>query len=85
MAQLLVRNLEDDVKARLRVLAAQHGRSMDEEARAILRQAVAVSTRPRVGLGTEIAALFKGTGLRDEEQIPEIHGDFIKPWTFDDC
>ena len=40
MAQLLVRNLDDDVKARLRVLAAEHGRSMEEEVRVILRQAV---------------------------------------------
>jgi plasmid stability protein len=40
MAQLLVRNLDEDVKARLRVLAAEHGRSMEDEVRAILRQAV---------------------------------------------
>ena len=85
MAQLLVRNLDDDVKAKLRVLAAQHGRSMEEEVRAILRQAVAVSARPRGGLGTEIAALFKGIGLRDGEQIPEIGGEVIEPWTFDEC
>ena len=40
MAQLLVRNLDDDVKARLRVRAAEHGRSMTDEVRVILRQAV---------------------------------------------
>ena len=37
MARLVVRNLEADVKARLRVLAATHGRSMEKEVRAILR------------------------------------------------
>jgi len=40
MASLTIRNLEDGVKARLRVQAARHGRSMEEEARSILRQAV---------------------------------------------
>ena len=84
MAQLLVRNLDDDVKARLRVRAAEHGRSMEEEVRVILRQAVE-SERPKLGLGTEIAALFKGFGLRDGEEIPELRGAIIKPWRFDDC
>jgi len=65
MAQILVRNLEDDVKARLRVLAAEHGRSMEEEVRVILRQAVSGSPNPRRGLGSEIAARFNESGLQD--------------------
>jgi plasmid stability protein len=85
MAQLLVRNLDDDVKARLRVLAAEHGRSMEEEVRVILRQAVISPPRPSGGLGSEIAALFKDDGLREGEEIPELRGEFIKPWNFDDC
>lgn len=40
MATLTIRNLPDDVKERLRVRAAQHGRSMQEEARVILERAV---------------------------------------------
>jgi antitoxin FitA len=40
MASLTIRNLDDGVKERLRVRAAQHGRSMEEEARLILNQAV---------------------------------------------
>ncbi|MFT3729510.1 MAG: hypothetical protein QM759_16930 [Terricaulis sp.] len=36
MASLLIRKLDDDVKARLRVRAAKAGRSMEEEARLIL-------------------------------------------------
>jgi plasmid stability protein len=71
MAQLLVRNLDDDVKARLRIPAARHGRSMEEEVRAILRQAVTPPSPPRGGLGTEIAALFKKNGLHDGEEITE--------------
>ncbi len=40
MASLTIRNLEDDTKERLRVRAALQGRSMEEEARIILRRAV---------------------------------------------
>ena len=40
MASITVRNLDDDVKTRLRVRAAEHHRSMGEEARIILRDAV---------------------------------------------
>ncbi len=84
MAQILVRNLDDDVKARLRILAAEHGHSMEEEVRTILRQAVGAA-RPKAGLGTEIAALFKENGLREGEEFPEMRGEIIKPWRFDDC
>lgn len=41
MATLTVRDLDDSVRDRLRVRAAQHGRSMEAEARAILTEAVA--------------------------------------------
>ena len=40
MASITIRNLDDDVKSRLRVRAAGNGRSMEEEARLILRDAV---------------------------------------------
>ena len=40
MASITIRNLDDDVKPRLRVRAANYGRSMEEEARLILREAV---------------------------------------------
>jgi plasmid stability protein len=38
MGSLLIRNLDDRLKARLRVRAAEQGRSMEEEARRILRR-----------------------------------------------
>ncbi len=41
MASITIRNLEEDLKSRLRVRAARHGRSMEEEARHILRSALA--------------------------------------------
>lgn len=40
MASLLVRNLEEGIKARLRMRAAKNGHSMEEEVRHILRDAV---------------------------------------------
>ena len=40
MASITIRNLDDDVKTHLRVRAAERGRSMEEEARLILREAV---------------------------------------------
>ena len=40
MASITIRNLDDDVKTRLRLRAADHGRSMEQEARLILRDAV---------------------------------------------
>lgn len=82
MAQLVVRNLDEDVKVKLRRRAAAHGRSMEEEVRAILRDAVKDS-RPKAGLGTRIAARFAGIGLREGEEIPELRGYPIKPATFD--
>lgn len=40
MASITIRNLDDGVKTKLRVRAATNGRSMEEEARIILREAV---------------------------------------------
>lgn len=72
MAQILIRDLENQVKARLQRLAKKHGRSMEEEAREILRNALRDERTPSTGLGTEIAALFRGKGL--QEDIPELRG-----------
>lgn len=44
MATMTIRNIDDQLKARLRVQAAMHGRSMEDEARDILR--AALSTEP---------------------------------------
>ncbi len=40
MASITIRRLDEKTKARLRVRAAQHGRSMEEEARTLLRLAL---------------------------------------------
>ncbi|MBV8139408.1 MAG: plasmid stabilization protein [Deltaproteobacteria bacterium] len=45
MPSITIRDLESNVKDRLRLRAARHGRSMEEEARDILRAALAEKTR----------------------------------------
>jgi plasmid stability protein len=52
MAQLLVRHLEDDVKAKLQRRARRHGHSTEEEVREILRNAVRDEDGARVPLGS---------------------------------
>ncbi len=69
MAQLVVRNLEDEVKTQLRQRAARHGRNMEEEVREILRAAANTEETNSGGLGSEIVAMFSGQGLGFE--LPE--------------
>jgi len=46
MGSLTVRNIEDEVKAAIRMRAARHGVSMESEVRDILRQAARETLRP---------------------------------------
>ncbi|WP_419950355.1 FitA-like ribbon-helix-helix domain-containing protein [Candidatus Palauibacter sp.] len=62
MASITIRNLGDGVKHRLRIRAAKHGRSVEEEARVILRAAVEPEEMSAKGLGTAIHELFKPFG-----------------------
>ncbi len=72
MAQLVVRNIENEVKAKLQRRAKRHGRSMEEEVREILRDAAKSDSASRKGLGTEIASLFRKVGLKPGEEIQEL-------------
>jgi plasmid stability protein len=71
MAQFIVRNLENDVKERLKRRAAQHKRSMEEEVRHILRDAVKQQNQLVSKLGSRIAARFAKAGLTTD--LPELH------------
>jgi plasmid stability protein len=79
MAQLVVRNLDDDVKVKLQQRARQHGRSTEEEVREILRNAVRSEQRSEP-LGRRLRALFADIGL--EEDIPEWRGQPAQPAEF---
>jgi plasmid stability protein len=61
LASITIRNLDDALKRRLRVRAAEHGRSMEEEARQILRQVVGHRSSP-VNLGQAIHDRFVPLG-----------------------
>jgi plasmid stability protein len=82
MAQIIVRDLEEDVKQRLKRRAQRHGRSMEDEIRHILRDAAKQPARPAAGLGTRIVELFSETGF--ELEIPELRGAAAKPAEFEE-
>lgn len=63
MAQVIVRNIEDDVKMAIKQRASLHGWSMEEEVRYILRQAVNDESAVTGQLGSRIAARFADVGL----------------------
>jgi len=81
VAQVIVRNLDEELKRRLKRRAVRNGHSMEEEIREILRDAVKDDTRRRAGFGTEAVKLFRGIGLT--EPIRELRGYTIKPPKFD--
>jgi plasmid stability protein len=63
MANITVRGLDEKVKARLRIRAARHGRSMEAEVRAILQDALREpENAPVTGLGSRINARFAALG-----------------------
>lgn len=77
MAQLLVRNLDEHVKAKLQRRARKHGRSTEEEVRDILRVAVNDEAAPRRPLGSRFKARFARIGL--ERDIEELRGQPARP------
>ncbi len=80
MASITIRNLDDDVKTRLRVRAADNGRSMEEEARLILGKAVEPKMAHR-NLASAIRARITLLGGVDLELPPR--GPGREPPSFD--
>lgn len=80
MAQLVVRNLDDDIKSKLQRRARRHGRSTEEEVREILRNAVRDDRQPAEPLGQRLRALFADVGL--EEDVAELRGQPARPADF---
>lgn len=81
MAQILIRQLDEDVKARLQRRARRHGRSTEEEVREILRNAVRDEEQAPARLGSRITARFAGIGL--DEEIVELRGQPVRPARFE--
>lgn len=76
VAVMTIRNIDDTIKNRLRVRAAINGRSMEDEARDILRSALSVEiARPR-NLGQAIHERFRAVGGVD---LPASKREPIRP------
>ena len=85
MSSITVRNLDESIKASLRVRAARHGWSMEQEVRSILQNTLAADTGPASGLefALRINQRFKGLKADDlalpDRQPARPVPDFGKP------
>ena len=70
MASITIRDIDERFKARLRVQAAHHGRSMEEEARDILRTALSTGRSRKGSLVTCIRARIEPLGGVELEIAP---------------
>jgi plasmid stability protein len=80
MAQLLVRNISDDLKERLRRRAERNGTSMEAEVRGILIEALSGSDELEEGFGTQFRRYFEGVGM--DFELPEFPEDGLEPLDF---
>jgi antitoxin FitA len=81
IAQVIVRNLDENLKAAIWQRAIQHGWSMEEALRQILRRAVNAAPTSATRLGSRIAARLTDVGLHIP--LPELHGQGIDPVMFE--
>lgn len=76
MASMTIRNIDDQLKTRLRIQAAMHGRSMEDEARDILRAALSTEPAQDVSLVEAIRARIEPLGGIELELPPR---EVIRP------
>ncbi|WP_340104717.1 FitA-like ribbon-helix-helix domain-containing protein [Rhodohalobacter sp. 8-1] len=75
MASITIRNLDRDLKSELKIRAAKHGRSMEEEVRNILKSAIAQDDKEPENLADSIRermAPFGGI------ELPDLQRDDIR-------
>lgn len=70
MASITIRNLEADTKRKLRIRAAMKGRSMEQEAREILKSALALTSKRKANLAERIREIFGPLGGVELERLP---------------
>jgi len=85
MASITIRKLEESTKRKLKVQAAQNGRSMEQEAREILKSELDRPRKPRTGaeLVKRIRAIWEPLGGVDLElppREPMRDPDWLKDW-----
>ena len=87
MAQILVRNVAEEVKERLKRRAKRHGRSLEAEVRDVLEKAALLAAdQPaprRGGLGTELARQMAKQGVTnaDVDELERIIREGRKTWS----
>ncbi len=71
MASITIRNLDDEIKTSLRLRAARHGLSMEQEVRNILQSALAAEASPASGLAfaMRIHQRFAGLAAGDVTEL----------------
>lgn len=81
MASITIRNLDPSIKDKLRIQAARHGRSMEEEVRTILKEAFAKEVDLPENLAESIHQRFAAFGGVD---LPDVKREPIRePLDFD--
>jgi len=70
MASIVIRNLDEATKRRLKIRAATNGRSMEQEAREILKNALAQKSMKRANVAERVREIFAPLGGVDLERLP---------------
>ncbi len=71
MASMMIRKLDESVKKRLRLRAAEKGRSLEAEVRDILNREAMASPKPRLDIGESIRRRFTSFGGVEIEPFPD--------------
>jgi antitoxin FitA len=82
MASVLIRNIDDDIKAKLQNRAKRNGHSLEAELRIVLNEAVVNDATPTEGFGTRLANLFIECGLSGIDLEPAPRHTFREPIDF---
>ena len=70
MPAIIIRNLDETTKRKLKIRAAMNGRSMEQEAREILKRALAQTSKKNANLAERIRAIFAPLGGVELERLP---------------
>jgi len=71
MASITIRNLEADTKRKLKIRAAMNGRSMEQEAREILKSVLAQTAKKKSNVAERIREIFGPLGGVELERSPQ--------------
>ena len=70
MPSIVIRNLDEPTKRKLKIRAAMNGRSMEREAREILKSALAQTSKRKANIGDRIREIFAPLGGVELERLP---------------